>query len=570
MKSKIIAIIPAAFRKRAIWVTLSIFLRALLNFVGLAVLIPVLVLIIDADNIHQNRWLEWIYTGLGFSSEQNFALAICGGVVAIIAIKCLLSLALFKVERNFTFDLYRHLSHRLYTTYHNRGMAFIKSTNSAILTRNVNVVSLTFVAGILKPIAAITSEILLFIMLFAAILLYSPTAAALVVAIFLPAILIYYYLVRRRVNQYGSEENKAHRDKARCVSETFRGYADIEINNAFPKMLKQFEQAQQRIISLRSKNDTIATLPQMFTEIGLAVGMAVMVIAALGTQGEQMQLLFGILAVSALRLMPSVRSIMSSWTAIKYNFYTIDILADADIDSPAPSSDNSSERISFNEAIEVKDVGFRFDDKRGDREIFSNLNLTIRKGERVGIRGASGAGKTTLFNLLLGFYTPTSGSIMIDGTPLDAKNRRRWQNSIGYVSQNVFITDGTLLENVAFGTSPQEINRERIIQALEAADMGSFIETLPNGIDTKIGESGCRLSGGQRQRIGIARALYKQAEILFFDEATSSLDNLTEENINRSIEEISAKNKELTIVVIAHRESSLEYCDRIITIEKNG
>lgn len=568
MKSKIIRIIPRKFRRRAIGVTLSIFLRALLNFIGLAMLVPVLVLILDADNIHQNQWLDWLYSVGGFSSESRFAMAVCGGVVAIIAIKCLLSLALFKVERNFTFDLYHYLSHRLYTTYHNRGMAFIKDNNSAVLTRNVNVVSLTFVTGILKPIASIASEALLFVMLFVSMAIYNPMVAALVVAIFLPATLIYYYLVRRRLNNYGTEENRAHRDKARCVSETFRGYADIEINNAFPKMLDQFEQAQRRIISLRSKNDTIATLPQMFTEVGLAVGMAIMVAAALGSKGGDMQLLFGIFAVAAVRLMPSVRSIMSGWSAIKYNLYTIDILADADInDKEQPVTKSSAERMTFKEAIEVRGVGFRFDDRRGDKEIFRGLNMTIRKGERVGIRGASGAGKTTLFNLLLGFYAPTAGEILIDGTPLDESNRRRWQNSIGYVSQGVFITDGSLLENVAFGIASDKIDRERATEALKAADMGDFIASLPDGIDSKIGEGGCRLSGGQRQRIGIARALYKQAEILFFDEATSSLDSQTEENINRSIEAISANNKELTIVVIAHRESSLEYCDRIITID---
>lgn len=533
-------------------------------------LVPVLILILDAENIHQNSWLDWLYSIGGFSSERSFAMAICGGVVVIIAIKCLLSLALFKIERNFTFDLYRHLSHRLYTTYHNRGMAFIKDNNSAVLARNVNVVSLTFVTGILKPIAAIASEVLLFLMLFISMAIYNPMVAALVVAIFLPATLIYYYLVRRRLNNYGVEENKAHRDKARCVSETFRGYADIEINNAFPKMLRQFEQAQRRIIALRSKNDTIATLPQMFTEVGLAVGMAIMVAVALGSKGGDMQLLFGIFAVAAVRLMPSVRSIMSGWSAIKYNLYTIDILADADINGEnQPLTDTSSERMPFKSTIEVENIGFRFDDRRGDKEIFNNLSLTIHKGERLGIRGASGAGKTTLFNLLLGFYAPTSGRILIDGAPLNAANRRLWQNSIGYVSQGVFVTDGTLLENVAFGVASDEIDRKRAADALEAANMGDFIASLPDGMDSKIGEGGCRLSGGQRQRIGIARALYKQAEILFFDEATSSLDNTTEENINRSIEAISAKNRELTIVVIAHRESSLEYCDRIITIEKD-
>jgi len=175
-------------------------------------------------------------------------------------------------------------------------------------------------------------------------------------------------------------------------------------------------------------------------------------------------------------------------------------------------------------------------------------------------------GKTTLFNILLGFYRPTAGRITIDGRPLDETNLRKWQNTIGYVSQSVFIADSSFMQNVALGCAPDRIDRRRAAQALETAKLKEFIDTLPQGMETPIGECGCRLSGGQRQRLGIARALYKQADILFFDEATSALDNRTEERINRAIEELSKANRELTIVVVAHRESSLDYCDRIITL----
>ena len=166
----------------------------------------------------------------------------------------------------------------------------------------------------------------------------------------------------------------------------------------------------------------------------------------------------------------------------------------------------------------------------------------------------------------MGLYAPTSGTIAIDGTPLTEHNIRKWQNAIGYVSQSVFITEGTLAENVAFGCDPNEIDHARIMQALENADLKEFVESLENGIDTRIGEQGSRISGGQRQRIGIARALYKGCEVLLFDEATSSLDNRTEKNINEAIERLSTENKSLTIVVIAHRDSSIGYCDRIITL----
>ena len=558
-------IIPPRFRRRSLWVTLCVFTRALLNFAGLAVLIPVLIIILDTEGIHTNRWLAAIYDFGGFTSDRAFILSVCICVVAVILLKSLVNLALYKVERNFIYDLYRELSRRLYIDYHNRGLGFIKSSNSAILARNVNVVCLTFVTGVLMPVAAMASEAVLFALLFGSLTVYNPLVALLTLVIFVPSVALYYDLVRKRLNRYGEEENRAQRQKSRTVIETFRGYADLEIANAYPAMLRSFDRSMDEIIGVRQRNATIATLPSMFTEVGLAIGMAVLVALCAGTDNTQMKLLFGIFAVAALRIMPSVRSIMGAWTSLRYNRYTIDVLHEARLYDTQVGIDSTEERMTFEREIRIEGLSFHFDDAP-QRDVLHDLSLTIRKGERIGIRGASGVGKTTLFNILLGFYRPTAGRITIDGRPLDEANRRRWQNTIGYVSQQVFITDSSFAQNVALGCDPAEIDRQRVEQALETAKLKEFIDTLPQGMETPIGECGCRLSGGQRQRLGIARALYKQADILFFDEATSALDNRTEERINRAIEELSESNRELTIVVIAHRESSLDFCDRIITL----
>lgn len=565
MNLSFLDIIPPRFRRRSLWVTLSVFMRALLNFIGLAVLIPVLVIILDTEGIHNNRWMAAIYDFGGFTSDRAFILSVCGCVVAVILLKSLVNLALYKVERNFIYDLYRELSRRLYIDYHNRGLGFIKNSNSAILARNVNVVCLTFVTGVLMPVAAMASEAVLFAMLFGSLAVYNPLVSLLTLAIFIPSVAFYYYLVRQRLNRYGEAENRAQRQKSRTVIETFRGYADLEIANAYPAMLNNFDRSMDEIIGVRQRNATISTLPSMFTEVGLAVGMAVLVAFCAGTDNTQMKLLFGIFAVAALRIMPSVRSIMGAWTSLRYNRYTIDVLREARLYDAPVEVDSAVSRMPFEREIRIERLSFRFDDTP-EHEVLHDLSLTIRKGERIGIRGASGAGKTTLFNILLGFYRPTAGRITIDGQPLDETNRRQWQNTIGYVSQNVFITDSSFMSNVALGYDPDKIDRRRAAQALETAKLKEFIDTLPQGMDTPIGECGCRLSGGQRQRLGIARALYKQADILFFDEATSALDNRTEQRINRAIEELSQANRELTIVVIAHRESSLDYCDRIITL----
>lgn len=559
-------IIPSSYRWRSLRVVLTIFLRAALNFVGLAMLLPVLLLILDTDSIHANPWLQRAWRASGLASEEAFVVAVCAVVVLIIVVKCLINLWLYRTERNFIYDLYRTLSRKLYIDYHNRGLIFIKDSNSAVLARNVNVVCLTFVVGVLLPVATIASEAALFIMLFGALAIYNYIAALLVVVIFIPSIWVYTAVVRSRLNRYGESENIAQRAKARNVTDTYRGYADLEINNAFPDMLRRFDRSMDEIVGMRSKNATVGMLPQIFTETGLAIGMAAMVIINLGIDGDRMRILFGVFAVAAIRVMPSVRNIMSAWSSIRYNRYTIDILRDAHLEDADPKVETSTDRFDFRRDIDIRNLSFSFEGS--PTPVIDNLSLKITKGEHLGIRGRSGAGKTTLFNLLLGFYEPSGGEILIDGEPLSADNRRKWQNTIGYVSQSVFLTDGTFLDNIALGQLPEHIDRRRVEEVIDMADLREFIDSLPNGVDTRVGECGSRLSGGQRQRIGIARALYKYADILFFDEATSSLDSDTELNINRAIEAVSEQNRDLTIVVIAHRESSLEGCDRIVNIEE--
>ena len=275
--------------------------------------------------------------------------------------------------------------------------------------------------------------------------------------------------------------------------------------------------------------------------------------------------MLGIFAIAGVRLLPSLRTIMASWSSIRYNRYTIDTLLDAEANKEQTTTESTTDRFNFAESIELRDIEFCFEDN--DKPLLKDISLKINKGERVGITGASGVGKTTLFNIILGLYPPTSGAIYVDGEKLDQSNMRKWQNSIGYVSQSVFIADSTLAENIALGCDKSDIDLERINRVIELADLTEFVASLPEGIDSRIGEQGSKISGGQRQRIGIARALYKNSDILFFDEATSSLDNKTEENINNAIHNLSLKNSSLTIVIIAHRESSLEYCDRIITLK---
>lgn len=565
MKRTLWSIIPQSSRRRAIGVTMTIFLRALLNFVGVATLIPVLTLIIDSDNIASSSYLHDIYTWLDVGSYNSFVAIVCCSVVAIILLKNVAIMLLYRSERNYIYSLYEHLSRQLYLAYHKRGYGFIKQNNSAILTRNVNVVSLMFVVGVLKPVATIIGEVLLLALIFVAIMCYAPSAALLAVGIMMPIVAIFYMAMRRRLNDIGQRENEAQRAKSRVVAESFRGFADIEIGGAFPQMFRRFEKAMSEVVALRKRNATISIFPQMFTEVGLALGLVTLVMLGISGTYEDMTLLFGIFAVTAIRLIPSVRSIMSGWSTIRYNRYTIETLADITIDEDIVEPTLINDRFNFTRVIELRDLSFKFEDS--DKEVINGLSLQIARGERVGIRGSSGVGKTTLFNLILGLYRPTSGGIYIDGEELRNDNIAKWQNTIGYVSQSVFIADMTLAENIAFGCDANNIDYDRVNKVIGLSDLKEFVTSLKDGIHSRIGEQGSCISGGQRQRIGIARALYKGCDVLFFDEATSSLDGKTEENINSAIRRLSNDNHSLTIVVIAHRESSLEYCDRIITLE---
>ena len=567
MNFGILEIIPKNFRAKGLWVSLTIFIRALLNFVGLAALLPMLYLILDSESIHSNSTLHSIYESFGFSSDSQFAIAVAVAVVLFIVAKNIVNLLLYRVERDYIYSLYRSLSRSLFISYFGQGLEFVKGENSAVLSRNVNVVCYTFITGVLRPLATLASEAMLLLMIFISIAIYSPLGAVLAVAVFIPVALLYFTIMRYRLDRYGNVENEAQRRKYRDVIESFRGYADIEINNAFDHRLSLFDREIDTIVRVGRKSATISMLPQNLTETGLALGMAVLLALGSSLEGTDMKMLFGVFAVAGLRLLPSARSIMGAWSSLRYNRYTIDILNKAN-DVKAEQKESSTERLSLKDKIEVRNLSFRFDN--GTQDTLHNLSISISKGEKVGINGESGAGKTTLLNILLGLYTPTEGGVYIDGERLDKKALRKWQNSIGYVSQSTFLTDSTILSNIALGCDEEEIDMSQVEQCIEAASLSEFVASLPKGVHTRIGECGALLSGGQRQRIGIARALYKQADILFFDEATSSLDSATEQSINSAIERLSSSNSELTIVVVAHRDSSLGYCDRIITLEKTN
>lgn len=605
---KILDILPAGFRRRSFGVVATLFARAALDFAGLAALLPLLMLALDPAALSGEGASPGAWIRSGSASPRLLAGMICIAVLLFTALKARISLRLFRIERNFLCDLYRTLSRRLYTAYHDRGMAFIDASDPATLVRNIQVVTQTFTCGVLRPAASILAEGMLLLLLLTALALHAPLAAAFVTALFLTVGGTYGRFVRRRFDRIGAAEHRAQRDKARIVAETFRGYADMEVNGAFPEMLREFDRALDEVVRARAQEAATNRMPALFIEGGLAVGLVFLVIVGFGSKATALQ--FGLFTVATLRLMPSIRSLLTAWTLLRRNRYTIAILrraadgiaaarvrnsenpgrsgkkdgrsgegidnrvgtsgADGKVrviarGTPREKIDGDGETgvLPFEHEITLRGLSFRYP---GGPEVIRRLDFTIRKGERIGIRGASGIGKSTLFQLLLGLYEPTEGEIRIDGVLLTPATRRLWQNRIGYVPQRPFLRNGTLAENVAPGLPSEEIDRQRVREALERAQAGAFVASLPRGIDTPVGACGSRISGGQRQRIAIARALYRQSDVLFLDEATAALDDRTEEALLRSLDDLAREHPGWTLLMIAHRAHSLIHCRRILDL----
>ena len=549
MIKKIVQLLPEGQRKHSIWVAFSVLLRAVLDFAGVAALVPILLVVVKQDG------------------GRGRMLALCGAVLLFVLLKNTLVVLLARVQSSYQLEIYREFSRRMFANYYHRGLLFLKGKSSVQLGHEVNYICYTFSSCVLAPVFRIAGEAVLVLLMVSALVIWEPLAGLLLCASFFPLAALYVGLVRKRLRRYGMEELEARRKQSRTVVEAFRGYAELEIAQAFHTSLASFDQGLELIIRSRLRMEVYQLFPSFLSEIAIVGGLALLI----GTGSGDLGLISGVFAVAAFRLIPAVRSILNSWVTLQNASHTITVVEEGISDEPRQDAQGYRHQeedtpegtsFTFEHTLELHGLGFAFPD---GYTLFNGLNLSIRCGERIGIRGASGAGKSTLFNLMLGFFPPTSGKILIDGRELTVANRSEWHKLVGYVPQEIFIIEGTLADNVALG-QPQA-NRRKVTQALEQVQLKEWADELPQGLDTPLGEYGSRLSGGQKQRIGIARALYKEAEVLFFDEATSALDNKTEQEINHALEALSSQHRELTLVVIAHRESSLAFCDRIFNLD---
>jgi len=366
--------------------------------------------------------------------------------------------------------------------------------------------------------------------------------------------------VSKIIKRQGVKREEFQRRFYDVINTTFGNFKMIKLKGDEERIKKQFAEVSFGFARTNIINQTLAQFPRLFLEAISFSLVSFIIIYLVFKYQTDISAAFGLLSMFVLglyRLMPSVNRILSSYNQILFYLKSLDLVHN---DLIYEVEDLSNEEIIFNEKIELKDVSFSYIE---GKEILSNINLTIKRGEKIAFTGESGSGKSTLVDIIIGLYRPGSGTVNIDDKVLDEKNVKSWRKKIGYIPQTIYLFDGTVAQNVALG---ETIDEKRMVEVLKKANIWDFLKEHHQGIETRVGEGGVKLSGGQKQRIAIARALYSDPEVLVLDEATSALDNETETKI---MDEIYKASEDKTLIIIAHRLSTLEKCEKVYKLE-NG
>ncbi|MDC0269656.1 ABC transporter ATP-binding protein/permease [Synechococcus sp. AH-551-N23] len=442
----------------------------------------------------------------------------------------------------------------------------MKRNSAAVITASTSQINLTVMA--LNSLLQLITSSVVATGLFTGLLLVDPPVAVGAVTLFGVAYGSLAVTSRRELRRNGEKIAEASSQQVKALQEGLGAIREVLLNGTQTIYFDIYQQADRPQRQLLAKNVFLSSFPRYSLE---ALGMVA--IALLGGllvlqrgSGASVIPLLGAFALGAQRLLPALQQIYSGWATLKGRSAAIQSVL-AMLNQPLPPVLNDVEPLSFNSQISLNGVHFRYDSN--SQEVLQSLDLQIRVGERLGIIGNTGSGKSTTVDILMGLLSPTAGSLMVDGIDLHDPNHPErlaaWRASIAHVPQTIYLADSSIAENIAFGVPHEKIDFDRVKQAASQAQIASFIESCSDGYESFVGERGIRLSGGQRQRIGVARALYKQAPVLIFDEATSALDASTERELINSVESL---NENLTVVMIAHRLSTLECCDRVIQLYK--
>ena len=545
---------------------------AIVDTIGVASIMPFIAVVANPDIIQTNQWLKLAYNFFGFTSLQTFlfmlGMLVLGLLVFSNLYKALTSWFILKYDNKLNYTLAR----RLLASYLACPYEFFLTRNTVHLGRFVLGDARMVIAGILSPAMRIASNFLVALFILALLVVVNVvTAVSIAIVIGIPYGLIY-LVTARRLASLGKVQFEAHSMKYNVVHEALSGIKDLKILGRTEVFLEKFSDNAWRHSQVNVKAGAISQLPRFALETIAFGGILLIVLFKLGS-GENPSEIVPVLALYAFagyRLLPAIQEIFSNISTVTNNLPQLEVLHREMTGAAIAAGPHRNfamakklEPLPLTRALVLRNVVYAYPETQ--EPAVRGINLTIAPNTSIGLVGATGSGKTTTVDLILGLLFPTSGQILADDVEVDSDNVARWQRNLGYVPQHIFLSDDTIARNIAFAVPDQEIDMAAVIHAARIANLDAFVEKeLPDGYETVIGERGVRLSGGQRQRIGIARALYHDPAVLIMDEATSALDNITEEAVIEALHTLSG---EKTIIMIAHRLTTVKDCDVIYLLE---
>lgn len=564
---KTLALLTTKEKRQGMLVLFMVLIMAILETVGVASVLPFLSVLSNPEHISDTPALAWLYAYLNFSNTNDFLifLGACAFVLVIVS-------SLFRIATTYVMNRYsqmrRHtVGDRLLETYLRQPYEFFLNRHSGDMAKSILSEVDQLVQNVIRPGLEAVAYSIVGLAIIALLIVIDPWIALGVGSVIGGMYVLIFWAVRGVLGRLGRARAQANRERFTAAGEALGGIKDIKLLGREYAYLSRFRPSSIRYSRYQATNRTLSEAPNFLIE-GVGVGgviiLALILLAIRDDLSEVIPLL-GLYALAAYKLLPAASKLYTGLAKFRFGASAVnDIYEDllvrsalAEISKPKPAP------MSLQQAVTLKNLTFTYPNATSPALL--DINLSIPLGTSVGIVGGTGAGKTTLVDIILGLLTPQSGGLWVDDTQIDSLNVRAWRRSLGYVPQTIFLTDASIAENIALGVAPERIDRTRVTECAQRAQLHEFITgSLTDGYNTTVGERGVRLSGGQRQRIGIARALYQRPTVMVFDEATSALDNLTEKAVIRAVDALSQDN---TVIMIAHRLSTVEHCDRIYLIE---
>jgi ABC-type multidrug transport system fused ATPase/permease subunit len=556
-------------RKRFYALQAQVIIMAFAEIVSIASIVPFMALVGDLSILEGDNLLGALYLKSNVVDEYQFIFYL--GIIVLFTLILAASTSMYITWRvsMFANDVGAEISHRLYSYYLNQDWLFHTMGSSSNLIKKISTESTRVTHEVLLPLMQMNSRIILISFILLIIFFYDPIVVIAGFIVFSVPYIILFKFVQKLLASNSKNISSMFVERFRLMSEGFGGIKDVLLLGRSGDFKKRFFKAGNKLAHAQGTNAAIAAVPRYFMELlafGSMVGLVLYLVkASEGNLGVLLPTL-SVYALAGFKLLPALQQTYGSIARIKGNLSAYDSIREdlKDINAENGIEVQTNQQVwSKHNEINLKDITFCYPNKI--IPALKSVSLTIKPNSTVGFIGTSGSGKSTLADVIIGLIKPQQGEINIDGVPLIKNNSRAWKNKIGFVPQSIFLTEGTIAENVAFGVQQDLIDYDQVEKALKLAHMKEWVSGLDLGTQTKVGERGVQLSGGQRQRIGIARALYYEADVLVFDEATSALDGITEKIVMEAIHEFKGQK---TLIMIAHRLKTIQKCDQIFMMEK--